>query len=195
MTTSMIDVQMFRDAVDPSSLHVAKPVAAELKRIVKVKSFNSDRGGAALIRASALIAVFAGPERSRTLAEALRLPDQNLSHLQRGCQREAYATGVYASSRGVTPPPVADRTHGWVVKQPLMDGFGLRHHIDRSPEERQMDEFMPVSGHLDLYASDVTILSTMWLFGGSEEWPLPRIEDEWSRNAAAIRELPGYLDD
>lgn len=191
----MIDVAMVRKAVDPSSLSVTKPVAAELQRIMRVKSFASDRGGAALIRASALIAVFAGRERSRTLAEALRVPDQDLSHVQRGCQREAYATGCCASARGATPPPVEDRTLGWAVKQPLMDGLGLRHHIDRSPEERQLDEFMPVSGHLDLYASDMTILSTMWLFGGSEEWPVPRIEDEWNRNATAIRNLPGYLHD
>ncbi len=55
-----------------------------------------------------------------------------------------------------------------------------------------MDEFMPVSGHLDLYSVDLAILSTMWLFGGSEAWPILRIEDEWERNASAIRELPGY---
>lgn len=58
-----------------------------------------------------------------------------------------------------------------------------------------MDEFMPVSGHLDGFVSDITILSTMWLFGGSDEWPIPRIEAEWDRTTAAIRDLPGYLDD
>lgn len=191
----MIDVAMFRKAVDPSSLRVAKPVVAELKKVAKLRSFDSDRGGSALIRGSALVAVFGEPDRSALLAAALRVPDLTLSHTQKTRQRGAYATSCFAAARDDVPPPVEERVSGWTVKQPLMDGFALRHYIDRSAEERQLDEFMPVSGHLDGFVSDMTILSTMWLFGGSEEWPIPRIKDEWSRNAAAIRELPGYVDD
>lgn len=191
----MIDVATFREAIDPSLLRVPKPVAAELKKTAKLKSFNSDRGGSALIRASALLAVFGDAERNSRVAAALRVPDLTLSHTQKTRQRGAYATSCFAAARDDVPPPVEDRTSGWTVKQPLMDGLALRHYIDRSAEERQMDEFMPVSGHLDGFVSDIAILSTMWLFGGSDDWPISRIEAEWDRNAAAIRDLPGYLDD
>lgn len=191
----MIDVATFRRAIDPSSLRVAKPVAAELKKTAKLRSFNSDKGGSALIRASALVAVFGDAERSALVAAALRVPDLTLSHTQKTRQRGAYSTSCFAAVRGDNPPPVEDRTSGWTVKQPLMDGLALRHYIDRSAAERQMDEFMPVTGHLDGFASDIAILSTMWLFGGSNDWPLSRIEAEWDRNATAIRNLPGYLDD
>jgi len=191
----MIDVATFKEAIDPSSLRVAKPIAAELKKTAKLRSFNSDSGGSALIRASALVAVFGDSERSSLIAAALRVPDPTLSHTQKTRQRGAYATSCYAAARDDVPPLVEDRTSGWTVKQPLMDGLALRHYIDRSAEERQMDEFMPVSGHLDGFVSDIAILSTMWLFGGSDGWPISRIEAEWHRNATAIRDLPGYLDD
>lgn len=191
----MIDVAMFRKTVDPSSLRVPRAVVAELQKAARLRSFNDNRGGSALIRAAALIAVFGKPDRSSLLAAALRIPDLTLSHTQRTRQRGAYATSCFAAARDGVPRPVGDRVSGWTVKQPLMDGFALRHYIDRSAEERQLDEFMPVSGHLDGFVSDITILSTMWLFGGSHEWPIPRIEAEWNRNATAIRDLPGYFDD
>lgn len=180
---------MLKKAIDPSSLRVAKPIAAELKKTAKLRSFNSDRGGSALIRASALLAVFGDTERNSLIAAALRVPDLTLTHVQKTRQREAYATSCFAAVRNGDAPPVEDRTSGWTVKQPLMDGLALRHHIDRSAEERQMDEFMPVSGHLDGFVSDIAILSTMWLFGGSDDWPLSRIEAGWDRNATAIRNL------
>ncbi|OIH98187.1 hypothetical protein [Curtobacterium sp. MCBA15_001] len=191
----MIDVAMLRKAVDPSSLRVARPVVAELTKIAALKSFGNDRGGAALLRASALVAVFGGPERSALLAASLRVPDPTLPHTQRTRQRGAYATSCFAAARDDVPPPVEDRVSGWSVRQPLLDGLALRHYIDRSAAEREVDEFMPVSGHLDGSVSDMAILSTMWLFGGSEHWPIPRIEVEWDRNANAIRGLPGYLAD
>lgn len=191
----VIDVAMFRKAIDPSSLRVGGAVVAKLQKTARLRSFNDDRGGSALIRASALIAVFGQPDRSALLAEALRIPDLELSHTQRTRQRGAYATSCFAAARDGIPQPVEDRVSGWTVKQPLMDGFALRHYVDRSAEERQLDDFMPVSGHLAGYVSDMTILSTMWLFGGSKDWPTPCIEYEWIRNAAAIRQLPGYLDD
>lgn len=191
----MIDVVTFKNAIDPSLLHVAEPVAAELQKTAELRSFDSDRGGSALIRASALVAVFGDGERSSLIAAALRAPDLTLSHTQRNRQRGAYATSCFAAARDGVPLPVEHRVSGWTVKRPLMDGFALRHYIDRSEEERQMDEFMPVSGHLDGFVSDITILSTMWLFGGSDDWPIPRIEAEWDRNATAIRDIPGYIDD
>lgn len=191
----MIDVRMFRAAVDPSSLRVTKPVAAELKKIAKSRSFNNDSAGSGLIRASVLLAVFGDADRNALLAEALRTPDPSLSHTQGTRQRGAYATACLASSRTGSTPSIEERTRGWTVKPPLMEGLALRRYLDRSAEERQMDEFMPVSGHLDGYASDMAVLATMWLFGGSDEWPISRIEAEWDRNASAVRELPGYLDE
>lgn len=186
---------MLKKTIDPSSMRVAEPIAAELKKTAKLRSFNSDRGGSARVRASALVAVFGGTERNLLVAAALRVPDLTLSHTQKTRQRGAYSTSCFAAARDDNPPPVEDRTSGWTVKQLLMDGLALRHHIDRSAAERQMDEFMPVTGHLDGFVSDMAILSTMWLFGGSDDWPLSRIEAEWDRNATAIRNLPGYLDD
>jgi len=188
----LIDVKTLREAVDPSSLNITKPVRAELDKVKKIRSFGTDPGGAALLRGSALLAIYGDKSRNMLLARSLHVPDSTLPHIQRTRQRAAYATAFYASYRGSVVPSVAQRTFGWTVKSPLLEGKALRHHIDRSPEEREMDEFMPVSGHLDLYSVDLAILSTMWLFGGSEAWPILRIEDEWERNASAIRELPGY---
>lgn len=36
------------------------------------------------------------------------------------------------------------------------------------------------------------MLATMWLFGGSDEWPIGRVATEWDHNAEAGRALPGY---
>ena len=119
---------------------------------------------------------------------------ESVSHTQWTRQRGAYAAVAFAAARDSRPPSVAARTAGWTVREPLMQGKALRHHIDRSAEEREMDEFMPVSGHLAAFASDMVLLGTMWRFGGSSAWPIGRITTEWDRNAEAVRALPGYSD-
>lgn len=93
-----------------------------------------------------LIAVYGDAPRASVVARALRVPDEGVSHIQRTRQRGASAAVTFAAVRESGPPPVATRTAGWTVREPLMQGKALRHHIDRSAEEREMDEFMPVSG-------------------------------------------------
>lgn len=190
----MIDVEVLRTALDPSSMDVPKQVRNAFEKAARVKSFVTVPGGAALIRGSVLIAVYGDAPRVSTAARALRVPDEGVSHTQRTRQRGAYAAVAFAAARDSDPPSVAARTAGWTVREPLMQGKALRHHIDRSAEEREMDEFMPVSGHLAAFASDMVILGTMWLFGGSDAWPIGRIAAEWDRNAEAVRALPGYSD-
>lgn len=187
-----IDIKTTRAALSPNGLGLPKGASSELKRAASIRSYASDKGSSGLVVGCVVLAVYAEFDRLRALAEVLGSPDDQFDHLQLVDQRSAFATALYPNLvRGIDDPASALLSK-WSVKTSLMQGLGLRGYVDRSDDERDMDEFMPVSGHVGMYAADLSILSTMWVFGGSAEWPRDRIEQEWDRNAEAVRALPGF---
>lgn len=69
----MIDVEVLRTALDPSSMDVPKQVRNAFEKAARVKSLVTVPGGAALIWGSVLIAVYGDAPRVSTAARALRV--------------------------------------------------------------------------------------------------------------------------
>ncbi|OIH96756.1 MULTISPECIES: hypothetical protein [unclassified Curtobacterium] len=68
----MIDVELLRTALGPSSMDVLKQVRNAFEKAARVRSFVMVPGGAALIRGSVLIAVYGDVRRASTAARAAR---------------------------------------------------------------------------------------------------------------------------
>jgi hypothetical protein len=132
-------------------------------------------------------------ERLTDLAELLHVPDETAPRHALLRQRGAYAVGRHrsAAARGVHAP-IDAWSASWSAGEPLRNGEALRHHLDRSDEERELDEFTPPRAHVAALAVDLVTLSMMWLFGGSPPWPLARIDTEWERVRSTILTYPGY---
>jgi hypothetical protein len=68
----VIDVEVLRTALDPSSMDVPKRVRNAFEKAARVKSFVTVPGGAALIRGSVLIAVYGDAPREHGDSRAAR---------------------------------------------------------------------------------------------------------------------------
>lgn len=82
--------------------------------------------------------------------------------------------------------------------RPVLDGSLLRHPLDRSPlrghldldPDDKSDVYTPI-GRPQYFVRDLSWLSVMWGYGGTNEWPRERLEVERERLETALRAIPG----
>ncbi|WP_157887486.1 hypothetical protein [Frondihabitans sp. PAMC 28766] len=77
---------------------------------------------------------------------------------------------------------------GGILKRPL-DKPSSRANVGLDPS-RPNDAY-PTNDRPLHFLDDLAMMSTMWGYGGSKEWPVERLEAERERLEAAMKELPG----
>jgi hypothetical protein len=188
----LINETRLREALDPGGLHYPKAALPMINKARTPPRYDSVKATDWLPIASALTAIYGTVEKSAAIEDAFG-GDNSGWPLELGLNlKYTYCNAAVRVARAAGIRPSAELQRGWSVSPGLLEGRGIRHYLDRSDDERELDVLVPTNVHAGALATNLSGLSAMWVFGGSDSWPLDRIEHEWDRVAAAIRSLPGY---
>lgn len=160
-----------------------------VKLAAKAKTYETIDGAALLPFAVTMLDVYQAGVDFLEFAEMLGAPGPVRDPEVLIALRAGHAAACLAAHhRGET----ANRSSAYSAEEGLLEGNGLRGYIDRSPEDRVLDDLIPPVAHAGATVADMYTLAVMWRYGGSEAFPIQRILRDWDRNKQYLRTLRGF---
>lgn len=194
--------EALRAILDPSGLALPKPVVTELTRTRKGLKFSKTESLVSLEHDLLLLRLYgAWPRvveavgRITTVALLPAPPFEPLHMIVHDALWHAYRIGDEdliaryrrAADDGSYQPLFLDQDSP-LFAHPLDDpdwrvALGL--------DQRDDGYVLPPAARMDPFLRDLSLLSTIWAYGGSPVWPLDRLEHERARLEEGLLALPG----
>lgn len=195
-------VETIRDLLDPAHLRVPTVVATMLQRNRKSLSFMSEGSLVALEGNLLLLRLFGAWDRVEgVLDRIVQVPLMNWGQFE-PLRMMVQDARWYAARMGLLSTLDSLSAHLFEDDyRPLfleLDKPLFKHPLD-DPEMRKLigldsepgGYVLPMVNRITPFLGDLSLLSTIWAYGGSPVWPLDRVEQERARLEAGLLALPG----
>ncbi|RKR76407.1 hypothetical protein [Frondihabitans australicus] len=190
------------ELLDVSSLNLPRTAVSMIQQSRKHLTFRGQVSITGLQEALELLRIYGHWDRALRIVERVALiPLMNWGQFA-GLRMIRHDALWYAAREGLTvdlsslsaglfdPPytPLFLETDEPMFKHPL-DDPEMRQLIGLDPST--IGCVVPRAARVGMLLSDLSLLSTIWAYGGSTVWPLDRVENERRRLEAGILALPG----